>query len=190
MPIDNNSDLTGKLLIATPSMSDPRFSHSVVFLCAHSEDGAMGLIVNKFLGFMKLSDILAGKEDVKSVDSQRLPVHFGGPVERGRGFVLHSSDYHSDEASLKVTEAFSMTATLDVLEEINQDSGPEFAILALCYAGWGPGQLETEIKENSWLIADPVAHLIFVEEDEHKWTEALKQIGVDPQLLSGAAGRA
>lgn len=190
MSIDKNSDLTGKLLIAMPSMSDPRFSHSVVFMCAHSEDGAMGLIVNKFLGFMKLSEILAGREDNTSADSHRLPVHFGGPVERGRGFVVHSSDYHSEEATLKVTDAFSMTATLDVLEEIHQGSGPEFAILALGYAGWGPGQLETEIKENSWLIAEPDAHLIFVEEDEHKWTEALKQIGVDPQLLSGSAGRA
>ncbi|MCH2249475.1 MAG: YqgE/AlgH family protein [Cognatishimia sp.] len=190
MPFDENSDLTGKLLVAMPSMADPRFSRSVVFMCAHSKKGAMGLIVNKFLGFMKLSEILANQDDSQPDDSHRLPVHFGGPVERGRGFVLHSSDYNSEGASLKVTDSFSMTATLDVLEEINRGSGPEFAILSLGYAGWGPGQLEDEIKENSWLIAEPDQHLIFVEEDEHKWDGALKQIGVDPKLLSGTAGRA
>ncbi|WP_370231061.1 YqgE/AlgH family protein [Cognatishimia sp.] len=190
MAIDQYSDLTGRLLIAMPSMADPRFSHSVVFICAHNKDGAMGLIVNKFLGFMKLSEILDSDESSEEPNNHRLPLHFGGPVERKRGFVLHSSDYCAEDVTLKVTDAFSMTASLHVLEEINQGKGPELALLAMGYSGWGPGQLEEEILDNSWLVADPTSSLMFVEEDDQKWAQALKQLGVDPHMLSGSAGRA
>lgn len=190
MPRDKNSDLTGRLLVAMPTMPDPRFSHSVVFICAHNEDGAMGLIVNKFLGLMKLSELLESESADIAENDHRLPLHFGGPVERERGFVLHSADYHSEGVTLKVTETLSMTASKQVLEQINEGSGPELALLGMGYSGWGPGQLEGELLENSWLVADPTSQLIFVEEDEHKWTSALKQIGVDPQMLSASSGRA
>ena len=149
MPFDENSDLTGKLLVAMPSMADPRFSRSVVFMCAHSKKGAMGLIVNKFLGFMKLSEILANQDDSQPDDSHRLPVHFGGPVERGRGFVLHSSDYNSEGASLKVTDSFSMTATLDVLEEINRGSGQNLPSLAWATPDGGRVSLKMKLKKTA-----------------------------------------
>lgn len=190
MPTTVSTDLTGKLLVAMPTMPDPRFAHSVIFMCAHSEEGAMGLVVNKFMGLMRLSEILDTKDVPDLDDSHRLPVHFGGPVERARGFVVHSSDYNSEGATLKVTDELSMTATLDVLEQIHRGTGPDFALLAMGYSGWGPGQIENEIVENGWLVAEPDCDLIFVEEDDSKWEGALRTIGVDPLTLSGTAGRA
>lgn len=184
------TDFTGKLLIAMPGMDDPRFVQSVVFLCAHGDDGAMGLIINKFMGAMKLSDVIDDPDLPKAETDQRLPVHFGGPVEGGRGFVLHSGDYTSEISTLNVCKNFSMTATLDVLEEINRGAGPELALLALGYSGWGPGQLEREIGENGWLVADANPDLVFIEKDDQKWQAALREIGVDPLTLSASSGRA
>ena len=183
-------DLNGKLLVAMPGMADPRFEHSVILLCAHSDEGAMGLIINKpvaDLSFAKLLDQLKIPRDPMGRD---IRVHFGGPVERGRGFVLHSPDYGGGPATMQIAGGFGMTATLDVLEAMAAGQGPDRALLALGYAGWGAGQLENEIARNDWLTAEPDANLIFAENDGGKWTAALRGMGIDPLTLSARAGRA
>jgi len=190
MTPESESSLEGKLLIAMPGMGDPRFDRSVIFMCAHSEEGALGLIVNKpapevkFLALLDQLGIETGgaKRDIR--------VHFGGPVENGRGFVLHSGDYLSNSSTLQVTDGFGMTATLDVLEEIANGSGPASALLALGYSGWGPGQLEDEILQNGWLTCDAAPEIVFGADDGAKWSAALGTLGVDPIMLSGSAGRA
>jgi len=186
----STADLGGKLLIAMPGMGDMRFDHSVVYLCAHSDEGSMGLIVNKpsfevrFPELLNQLDIHAGGRDVAP------PVHFGGPVELARGFVLHSSDYGVSDATLKVDDLFSMTATLEVLEDIAAGFGPERFLLALGYAGWGPGQLEDEIGANGWLTCDAPPDLVFSQDNDSKWEAALATLGIDPVLLSASAGHA
>lgn len=184
-------DLTGKLLIAMPEMGDPRFEHSVVFLCSYGDDGAMGLIVNKPAGDVRLSDLLSQLE-IKPDRPERgeMRVHFGGPVETARGFVLHSDGYDANLHSMKVSEGFSMTATLDILEDIATGQGPERAQLMLGYAGWGPGQLESEIAMNGWLTTDADPDIVFGLPDDAKWEAALKTLGVDSLTLSASAGRA
>ncbi|GAA6200079.1 YqgE/AlgH family protein [Aquicoccus sp. SU-CL01552] len=184
-------DLTGKLLIAMPEMGDPRFERSVVFLCSYSDDGAMGLIVNKPAGDVHLSDLLK-QLDIKPdrPERGRMPVHFGGPVETARGFVLHSDGYDANLHSMKVSPGFSMTATLDILEDLAAGQGPERALLMLGYAGWGPGQLESEITMNGWLTTDADPDLVFGQPDDAKWEAALRTLGVDPLTLSASAGRA
>lgn len=184
-------DLTGKLLIAMPDMGDPRFEQSVVFLCSHDDSGAMGLIVNKPTTDVTLMDLLKQLEiDCKTRKSGEMPIHFGGPVETSRGFVLHSPDYEANLHSLKVNDAFSMTATLDVLEDIAKGSGPQQALLTLGYSGWGPGQLESEIAQNGWLTADSDPDLVFGLPDGGKWSGALDRLGISPLMLSASAGRA
>ncbi len=183
-------DLTGKLLIAMPGMGDPRFEHSVVFLCSHGPDGAMGLIVNKPALDVSLTDILDQFDIEPDQSKVNMSVHFGGPVETSRGFVLHSSDYESQLQSMTVSDQFSMTATLDVLEDIAKGEGPSQALLMLGYAGWGAGQLEGEIAMNGWLTADASDDLVFGLTDAQKWESALKSLGVDPLTLSASAGRA
>lgn len=183
-------DLNGKLLIAMPGMSDPRFASSVIFLCAHSEDGAMGLIVNKPTQGLQLADLLEQLGIAKGDDSRDIRVHFGGPVEHGRGFVLHSADYASGDATMEVDGQFGMTASQDILEAIAEGSGPEAALLMLGYAGWEPGQLENEIRNNGWLVADATPQIVFGADSSAKWSEALKSLGIDPRMLSGTAGRA
>ncbi|WP_227258304.1 YqgE/AlgH family protein [Kangsaoukella pontilimi] len=182
--------LTGKLLVAMPGMGDPRFDRSVIFMCSHGEDGALGLIVNKptpslsFAGLLQQLDIAGGTTE------RDIRVHFGGPVENGRGFVLHSAEYGANRSTLRVGEAFGMTATLDILEDIAHGGGPEDAILTLGYSGWGPGQLEDEILANGWLTCDASRQIVFETEDDAKWSAALGSIGVDPLTLSSTAGRA
>lgn len=187
---DTLTDLSGKFLIAMPGMGDPRFSQSVVYLCAHSEDGAMGLIVNKPTPEVRFSDLLNQLGIDAKPGMQDIRVHFGGPVENSRGFVLHSSDYTSGEATLVVDEQMALTATLDVLEEIAQGKGPKSSFLALGYSGWGPGQLESEIAQNGWLTSDARADIIFGRANEHKWMAAVKALGIDPVMLSASSGRA
>lgn len=184
------SNLEGKLLIAMPGMGDPRFEKSVVFMCAHSDDGALGLIVNKPTPQVRFSKLLEQFGITPAEPKREIRVHFGGPVEHGRGFVLHSGDYQSNASTLRVGDTFGMTATLDVLEHIARGTGPEAAILALGYSGWGPGQLESEILANGWLTCDATPELVFGDDDSGKWTAALKTLGVDPLMLSGSAGRA
>lgn len=183
--------LGGKLLIAMPGMGDPRFDKSVVFLCAHSDEGAMGLIVNKPISDISFTDLLEQLDIPKAPGARDIRVHFGGPVEHARGFVLHSGDYMTDrETTMRVDSRFGMTATLDILEDIANGRGPAESLLALGYAGWGPGQLEGEIQQNGWLTCDAVPDLVFDGKDATKWERALKTMGIDPLMLSAAAGRA
>lgn len=183
--------LGGKLLIAMPGMGDPRFVNAVVFLCAHSEEGAMGLIVNKPMAELSFSDLLEQLDIPRAPGARDIRVHFGGPVEHARGFVLHSGDYNSgSDTTLRVDPRFGMTATLDILEDIAKGKGPASSLLALGYAGWGPGQLEGEIGDNGWLTCDAVPELVFDRTDATKWERALGTLGVDPLVLSSAAGRA
>ncbi|MBL4767899.1 MAG: YqgE/AlgH family protein [Rhodobacteraceae bacterium] len=183
-------NLTGKILIAMPGMGDPRFDHSVIFMCSHGEDGAMGLIFNKPTPNMRLSDLLDQLEITPSDPGRNLAVHFGGPVERARGFVLHSAEYTSNLQTLNVSEEFSMTATLDILKDIALGSGPKRSLMMLGYAGWGAGQLEAEIGHNGWLTTEASQELVYALRDKDKWAAALKVLGVDPLLLSASAGRA
>ncbi|UWQ92129.1 YqgE/AlgH family protein [Rhodobacteraceae bacterium M382] len=184
-------DLTGKLLIAMPGMGDMRFEHTVIYLCSHSEDGAMGLIVNKAAVDVRLAELLKQLEiKPESEERANLPIHFGGPVETARGFVLHTADYDASLHSMHVDEAFSMTATLDILEDIAAGRGPRKVLMMLGYAGWGPGQLEDEIAKNGWLTTDASQDLVFDVDDNTKWEAALQSLGVDPLSLSGSAGHA
>ncbi len=183
-------DLSGQLLIAMPGMGDMRFERSVIFLCAHTDDGAMGLIVNKPAPDLSFASLLKQMSMPVSDRSRDIRVHFGGPVEHGRGFVLHSADYAGGGATLRVDDDFGMTATTDILEAIVQGSGPERSILALGYAGWGPGQLESEIRANGWLTCGATPDLVFAPDNAGKWTRALRAMGIDPLVLSATAGRA
>lgn len=180
----------GKMLIAMPGMDDPRFAHAVIYMCAHSSDGGMGLIINKPQPDVQFSDLLDQLGVKKAEGVRDIRVHFGGPVDRARGFVLHTGDYAAPAGTLQVDDTLSMSATMDVIEDIAQGVGPENSMLALGYTGWGPGQLETEIAHNGWLTCDPNRDIIFGRANEHKWTAALRQMGIDPVRLSSSAGRA
>lgn len=183
-------NLTGKLLIAMPGMGDPRFEHSVVFICEHNEQGAMGLIVNKPAPEISMAELFEQLSIETGATEPDMPVHFGGPVEGGRGFVLHSPDYSSKLQSLAIGDAFCMTATLDILEDIAAGAGPKDALMMLGYSGWGPDQLEAEISMNGWLTAEAGPDLVYGLPDEAKWEAALKTLGIDPLTLSASAGRA
>ena len=182
--------LDGKLLVAMPGMGDTRFERSVVFMCAHSREGAMGLIVNKPTPELQFADLLKQLEIPIGDTGRTIDVHFGGPVEHGRGFVLHSNDYHSDDDTMEITEQFGMTATMDILRDIAKGEGPTDGLLALGYAGWGPGQLESEFRANGWLICEARPDIIFAPDAATKWEEALKSIGVTPSMLAAAGGSA
>ncbi|WP_439562125.1 YqgE/AlgH family protein [Roseinatronobacter sp.] len=190
------ASLTGKLLIATPAMPDPRFAHAVVFLCAQSTEGTMGLIINKPLPDLTIQKLaqhleLAGSgANAGLADAGDGPIHFGGPVETGRGFVLHTQDYFSPDGSIEVSDGVVLTTSSDVLAGLARGQGPAHAIAALGYAGWGPDQLEQELHAGGWLLADPDPDLIFATIDSEKWASALRKIGVDPRLLSGNIGHA
>jgi len=181
--------LTGQLLVAMPQMSDPFFDHSVVYLCAHSpEDGAMGLVINKTIDALTLDQLYAQLKIEPAARSNQ-PVHFGGPVAPGQGFVLHSTDYR-EESTLGIGEEFAMTATLDILHARSRGEGPRQGLVALGYAGWSPGQLEAEIQANGWLLVAADPSLVFETEDDRKWQRALAKLGVSPEMLSGESGRA
>jgi len=186
----SDSNLVGKLLIAMPDMSDPRFANTVIYMCAHSDEGGMGLIVNKPQPDVKFAKLLEQMEIPISASVPNVRVHYGGPVDSQRGFVLHSSDYASDNGTLDVDENFRMTATLQVLEDLAKGEGPDVSMMALGYAGWGPGQLEYEIGQNGWLTSPPSEEILFGPDNGGKWAAALKLLGVDPLLLSATAGRA
>jgi putative transcriptional regulator len=183
-------ELAGKLMVAMPAMGDERFAKSVILICAHSDEGAMGLIINKPVPDFSFADLLGQLKIAKRSTGRDIRVHFGGPVERGRGFVLHSTDYDSGSSTTQVQGGYGMTATLDVLEALAKGDGPRQALLALGYAGWGPGQLESEIARNDWLVADPAQDLVFATQDSGKWVGALRRMGIDPISLSPSAGRA
>ena len=183
-------ELAGQILIAMPGMADPRFERSVILVCAHSAEGAMGLIVNKPLEDLSFSSLLDQLAIPRAPQGRDIRVQFGGPVERGRGFVLHSADWVAGGATLAVPGGYGMTATLDILQALAAGGGPGKALLALGYSGWGPGQLEAEIGRNDWLTCQAPDSLIFAADDSGKWSAALKGMGIDPLTLSAAAGRA
>lgn len=183
-------DLTGKLLVAMPGMSDPRFASSVIFMAAHSADGAMGLMINKPAEGLIMADVLDQLSTDTPIEQGTMSVHRGGPVETERGFVLHSDEYRSALQTLVVEGGFALTATLDILEDIAAGKGPEKALMMLGYAGWGPGQLEAELSMNGWLTCDATTELVFDLKDAAKWSAAVNSLGIDPLGLSAAAGHA
>lgn len=188
--------LDGQLLIAMPGMSDPRFDRSVIYMCAHSEQGAMGIIINKATPMMSFGELLSqidlGSEDGQAPPAElmQMPVLFGGPVEQGRGFVLHTSDYFTADSSLPVAENIALTATVDILRAMARGEGPQRAVLALGYAGWAPGQLENEIQHNGWLTCQADEELIFGLDFNDRYTAALRKLKIDPAMLSTDAGHA
>ena len=181
--------LTGQMLIAMPAMADPRFSHSVIYLCAHSAEGAMGLVVNRPLAKPNFDDLLRQLEIEPNPPERRIRLCAGGPVENGRGFVLHTADW-SGEGSLQVNDRLALTSSLDVLKVIAAGGGPREGLLALGYAGWGPGQLDEEMQQNAWLSAPADEALVFDGGHDTKWRRALATLKIDPLLLSGFSGRA
>ena len=197
---DNASErgyLDGQLLIAMPVMGDPRFERSVIYLCAHSSEGAMGIIVNRPAGSIDFPELLVQLDIIKKSDQIKLPenaetmkVLKGGPVDTGRGFVLHSSDFFIKDATLNIDDGICLTATLDILKAIAQGQGPRSAVLALGYAGWAPGQLEKEITENGWLNCDADPEVIFGADTDGKYQQAMRKIGIDLGKLSSEAGHA
>lgn len=184
-----SSYLSGQLLIAMPTMRDPRFARTVIYMCAHNAEGAMGIVLNRLIGSLSYTELLKqlGFEGEGAQDDRK--VHFGGPVETSRGFVLHSTD-KLEEGSLLVDDDVALTSTTDILRSIVAGEGPNRSILALGYAGWGPGQLDQELQNNSWLHVPADSDLIFDAELESKWTRAIAKIGVNLGMLSGEAGHA
>ena len=189
--------LDGQMLIAMPSMRDERFSRSVIYVCAHSSEGAMGIIVNQLAANVNFPDLLVQLEVIPAADLIQLPqragsikVLKGGPVDTGRGFVLHSADFFIENSTLPIDNDICLTATLDILKAIAHGNGPVSAVLALGYAGWAPGQLENEIQENGWLHCAADADLIFGSDNEAKYAKALRKLGIDLGMLSSEAGHA
>ena len=191
MSADKEKDgyLSGQLLIAMPGMTDPRFSESVIYLCAHNEDGAMGLVVNKLMGSLSFAELLQQMKIDSGAAGSKVGVHFGGPVESGRGFVLHSTDYNSEE-TMRVNNDFALTATIDVLKSIAGGKGPADAMFALGYAGWAAGQLDTEMQNNGWLNCAADSGIVFGEDNEAKWKSAAAKMGIDLSLLTSDVGHA
>lgn len=185
----SGSHLTGMLLAAMPGMPDPRFKASVIYLCAHSADGAMGLVVNQLADNVSFPAVAEQLGIEAGAQSAATPVHVGGPVETSRGFVLHSPDY-VQETTLVIDEQFALTATIDVLRAIARGDGPRQKVLALGYAGWSAGQLDAEIQANGWLVAPADTGIVFAPDNERKWDQVMAKIGIDPRLLSTSAGHA
>jgi len=183
------SSFVGQVLLAMPAMTDPRFERSVIYVCAHNAEGAMGIVINKTLDSIDFHELLDELDIPTDEKSQDIAVHFGGPVENQRGFVLHSSDYQHSE-TLFVDEKVGLTATVKVLRDLASGDGPAQSILALGYAGWGPGQLESEFQENAWLSVPASDALLFKIANDDKWERAFNSIGVDLSVLSGSSGRA
>jgi putative transcriptional regulator len=189
--------LDGQLLIAMPGMSDERFARSVIFICAHSAEGAMGIVLNRPAADLSLPDLLVQLDIVPEAERIRLPtevgkmqVLMGGPVETSRGFVLHSPDFHIDQSTLPIDDSICLTATIDILRAIARGQGPRNAVLALGYAGWSAGQLESEIQANGWLNCPADTELIFNSATDTRYQLALRKIGIDPGMLSMDAGHA
>lgn len=181
--------LAGQLLIAMPQMRDPRFMRTVVYVCAHTAEGAMGLVINRMFDGLSFPELLDQLGIEPGTDSEAIQIHFGGPVEGGRGFVLHSADY-KHETTLMVDERVGLTATVDVLKAIAEGTGPRERLLALGYAGWGAGQLDSEIRENVWLNVQADESLLYGLDVDHKWEQAIHKLGIDFGSLSGDAGHA
>ncbi|MEM9667440.1 MAG: YqgE/AlgH family protein [Pseudomonadota bacterium] len=186
----NVSDLTGKVLIAMPEIGDDRFNQSVILICAHAEDFAMGLVLNKPMEGLTLPALLDQLDIPMTIALPEYQVLDGGPVGRDRGFVLHSEDFNCETATMQVSGNVCLTATRDALHAIASETPPEQAVLALGYSGWGAGQVEREIAENAWLVSDFDAELIFAGNHNDKWRQALDSIGITPLHLQSGAGHA
>ncbi|TDQ82419.1 putative transcriptional regulator [Dongia mobilis] len=181
--------MTGQLLVAMPQMRDARFTRTVIYLCAHTDDGAMGLIVNRLVGALTFPDLLSQLGIDGGNESEHIRIRSGGPVETGRGFVLHSTDY-VDDATLQVGGEIGLTATLDILKDIAEGHGPRRALLALGYAGWGPGQLDAEMQANAWLNVPADEEIVFDDNLDNKWERSIGKLGVNLTTLSGEIGHA
>ncbi len=190
MRIEQERHLNGKFLIAMPGMGDPRFDRAVIYMCSHSNEGAMGLLVNRRAPGVSFKDLMEQLEIEVGPMAQIADVHFGGPVETGRGFVLHSSDFHVEDSTMRVDDDVSLTATLDVLRAMADGTGPSKALIALGYSGWAPNQLETELQRNGWLTCEADADILFSRNDGEKWARALAKLGVSPSALSATGGSA
>lgn len=186
---ETGSSFVGQCLVAMPGMPDPRFTKTVIYICAHNDEGAMGLVVNRSLDALSFPALL----EQLGIETRHPPadvsVHFGGPVETGRGFVLHSPDY-IHEGTMVVAGRVALTATIDILKRIADGSGPRQHLLALGYAGWAPGQLDSEIMANGWLTVEGDEELLFDPDLDTKWQRAMAKLGIDPLLLSDTAGHA
>ncbi|GLK68418.1 YqgE/AlgH family protein [Hansschlegelia plantiphila] len=194
---DRSGYLDGQVLVAMPTLADDRFARTVIYVCAHSSEGAMGIVVNKPAPHISFPDLLVQLDVISAGEEIRLPdrandiqILRGGPVESGRGFVLHSADFTIEDSTLPIDDGICLTATLDILKAIARGDGPEKALLALGYAGWAPGQLETEIQANGWLNCPADRALVFGDEADTKYERALAKIGIDLGKLSGEAGHA
>lgn len=193
----NPHSLAGQLLVAMPGMPDPRFAETVICLCAHGPEGAMGFVLNKPIEDLSFDDLVKQLDLAPTPPARRIRLLAGGPVEGSRGFVLHSHEWET-EGTMAVAEGLSMTASVEVLKEVAGGRGPRKAVLALGYAGWGPGQLEAELQKNAWLTVPADEALLFGEDDarpgrratHRAWRAALARLGIDPLLLSSAPGRA
>jgi putative transcriptional regulator len=181
--------LTGQVLIAMPAMRDPRFVQTVIFICAHTAEGAMGVVLNRPLKRPRFADLLEQLGVEPNPPKREIRLGTGGPVDDNRGFVLHSADWTAD-GSLPVDGDYVLTANLEVLHAIASGGGPQRGILLLGYAGWEAGQLDEEIKQNAWLSAAPDEALVYDSQDQTKWQRALAKLRIDPGMLSGEAGRA
>lgn len=181
--------LTGQLLIAMPAMTDPRFEQSVILICAHTDEGAMGIVLNRPLAKPSFESLLNQLDVAPTPPARQIRLCEGGPVDHARGFVLHTSDWKGD-GSLDVADDLALTASLDILQEIAQGGGPKEGLLALGYASWGPGQLDQEMQDNVWLTAPATLDVLFDDENATKWRRAMAILRIDPGLLSAAAGRA
>ena len=188
--MDNFQSLVGRLLVAMPGISDPRFEHAVILVCAHEPDHAMGLRLDRPAPGIDLKDVLTKLKTVAPAATADRAVLIGGPVERERGFVLHTDDWLIDDASMPFGHGLAMTGTREALAAMTDPEGPARAVLLLGYAGWGEGQLEDELAENVWLTADADLDLIFDTDHDSKWSRALAGIGVDAARLSAQGGRA
>ena len=184
-----DTSLAGQVLIAMPGLPDPEFANSVVYLCAHSGEGAMGIVVNRPIAAPSFADLLAQLEVAPAPPAREIGLCKGGPVDNARGFVLHTADWTGDD-SLRVDSEVALTASLDILKAIACGGGPRSCILALGYANWGPGQLDAEMRQNSWLNANPDINLLFDDDHTSKWTRAMAKLNITPSRLSSAAGNA
>ena len=185
----DDARFSGMMLMAMPSMPDERFAKSVIYLCSHTSEGAMGIVINQEAESVRFPSIIEQLGIKATISLDAKPVHIGGPVECTRGFVLHTTDYVRD-STLVIDEQFALTATVDILRAMATGKGPRRSVFALGYASWAPGQLDAEIQRNSWLIAESNADIVFGQDNETKWYSALRSMGIDPALLSNAAGRA
>jgi putative transcriptional regulator len=187
---EGESFLEGKLLIALPGMVDERFAQTVIYMCAHSSKGAMGIVINKPIPGLSFAELMKQLQIETKPLVGELPILYGGPVETGRGFVLHSGEYEGSDSTLPVSEEISLTATLDILRAIAEGRGPRQALFALGYAGWGAGQVETEFQSNGWLHCEADPSLVFGTDPSDKWKTALARLGIGPSGLTANTGRA